>query len=384
MKHLHLEVYYKKFVDNFNDREKIINYIKTHTQIISDLIYNRIVPSTLFNEHNIDNNFKIIITAMIQKYHNYNFDNANDDVKNYYLQLKKNNEKNIIMDNQKTVIGLNNYLFLASEIDLHINKPTSSNNFDTLNKYIDKYMLIIFPDKCLIYSSHLSNKPNYRYMFDVYNNNIPNNIIDCLDQLLQYDNTYYKTDSHINLKGLYIVYNLFISTINKKLGLNFVERDINILQSINVDCLDKLCMGIGDLTWKFNLGNQHLNDMSDIYYKDTTLDLFYYKYIVNNNNKLRILNKQFVDITKEHEGSIITWNLVSNNIFYIKNLNIDPLWNNKLKIIIFYDSFLLHGLSLYFELFYETYFIKSIIDYTVIDHINPDYVFEFRVERFLF
>ena len=55
----------------------------------------------------------------------------------------------------------------------------------------------------------------------------------------------------------------------------------------------------------------------------------------------------------------------------------------KLRIIIFYDSFLLHVLPLYFSLFNDVYFIKNPYSNEIIEMIKPDYVIEFMVERFL-
>ena len=56
---------------------------------------------------------------------------------------------------------------------------------------------------------------------------------------------------------------------------------------------------------------------------------------------------------------------------------------NNYKILIFYDSFLLSTLHLYMNLFYETYCLKTTFNIDIVNSINPDYVFEFRVERFL-
>ena len=76
---------------------------------------------------------------------------------------------------------------------------------------------------------------------------------------------------------------------------------------------------------------------------------------------------------------VLSWDILSNYILYQKNIS-----NNKFKVLIFYDSFLTSLLSLYLELFEEVYMSKSVYDNTIINTINPDYVFEFRVERFLF
>ena len=55
----------------------------------------------------------------------------------------------------------------------------------------------------------------------------------------------------------------------------------------------------------------------------------------------------------------------------------------KIKVLIFYDSFLLNMIPIYIELFNEVYLIKKVYNNELIQLINPDYIFEFRVERFL-
>jgi len=54
-----------------------------------------------------------------------------------------------------------------------------------------------------------------------------------------------------------------------------------------------------------------------------------------------------------------------------------------ISIVIIYDSFLLPTLWLYLRMFEEVYMSKHIFTESIIDKINPDYVFEFRIERFL-
>ena len=82
----------------------------------------------------------------------------------------------------------------------------------------------------------------------------------------------------------------------------------------------------------------------------------------------------------EEKNEFARWDIISKYIIYIKNENINP----KIKVLIFYDSFLLHSLQLYFDLFYEIYFIKNVYNIETINLIKPDFVFEFRCERFLF
>jgi len=105
--------------------------------------------------------------------------------------------------------------------------------------------------------------------------------------------------------------------------------------------------------------------------------MIYNNYIIKDNRDIRILDYNMEDKTKELEDKLLNWDVLSKNIIYKKNNEM------KKRIIIFYDSFLLNIISLYLEIFYEIYMIKNIYDDKFIDIIKPDYIFEFRVERFL-
>ena len=89
----------------------------------------------------------------------------------------------------------------------------------------------------------------------------------------------------------------------------------------------------------------------------------------NKLNKNKIKNRSFLmDNASIHKSKKM--------IKYIKD--------NNLKVIFFYDSFMTFGIHLYLNLFKEIYFIKNIFDPNYINIIKPDYIFELRVERFLF
>ena len=93
---------------------------------------------------------------------------------------------------------------------------------------------------------------------------------------------------------------------------------------------------------------------------------------------LKIYDYNLNDNTSDLIGKLIDWEIISKYIF--KQFNPDK----KFKVIIFYDSFLLIEIfSLYMEIFQEAYMIKNKYDNNLISIINPDYVFEFRIERFL-
>jgi len=282
----------------------------------------------------------------------------------------------------KTLIGKNNVLFLINdackELEAHCNNLNLVKD-NTLSRYQFKnYLLFVYPNKSFIYKHCLPDEyvVKYRPAFQIYNNKLKTNIYDLYEILKNEEDVYYKTDTHINNKGNYIVYNYFIKILNQRLGLNVIPKKIH-LNVIHCE-LSTLQCGIGDLTWSDNLGNQTLSDKKDNYYFNDDIKFYCFYKIINENN-IRFLNYNLKDNTKQLEGQIVNWDIVSKNIIYIKNNNAIPL-----KVIIFYDSFLLAILSLYFDLFNELYLIKNIYDNEIINKIMPDFIFEFRVERFLF
>jgi hypothetical protein len=102
------------------------------------------------------------------------------------------------------------------------------------------------------------------------------------------------------------------------------------------------------------------------------------KHIINVNGNIFFLDTELNNKNEELNGLIVDWNIISNYIIYKKN-NLD----NGLKVLIFCDSFLLNIIPLYLELFDEVYIAKKIYDVELIKLVNPNYVFEFRLERFL-
>ena len=181
----------------------------------------------------------------------------------------------------------------------------------------------------------------------------------------------------MNLKCSYIIYNKFIEEINKLYNLNLVPKIINLEKKVCI--LKNLCLGIGDLTWETNLGNQILNDINDTFYYSNDVIDFYNKYKIIDNSNIRIIDYNLNDMTLELENKneFLHWNIISKYIIY-KNQN-----KNAIKVLIFYDSFLLNIMPLYLDLFENVYFVKSIYNNDIINKISPDYVFEFRCERFL-
>ena len=75
----------------------------------------------------------------------------------------------------------------------------------------------------------------------------------------------------------------------------------------------------------------------------------------------------------------LDWQNLIASIFYHKSKI--PCINR--KVLIFYDSFLLPCIQLYKNLFSDIYFVKSLFNNNINNKINPDLIFEFRIERFL-
>lgn len=286
------------------------------------------------------------------------------------------------MNLNKTLIGLNNYLFLINdssrELEVHCNNLNLVNNKNLKRYNLDNFLLIIFPNKSIVYKNYLPNNYNAKFRpgLEEYIKYFGNKIIDTYDILKHESNTYYKTDTHINIKGSYIVYRHFIKKVNEIYNLNIKPKEIKLLCKECV--LTELKYGIGDLLWKSNLGDQKVDSNIDTFYYSDDISFLYYNHVINKNDEIRILNTDLNDINEDLQGSLISWEILSNNILYKKNNFVD-----KTKILIFYDSFLIPLLELYLEMFGEVYMIKKQYDKKFIDMINPDYVFEFRVERFL-
>jgi hypothetical protein len=159
--------------------------------------------------------------------------------------------------------------------------------------------------------------------------------------------------------------------------MNLIPKNINIKVKKDIE-LSPLGLGIGDLTWPQNLDNQILNDKKDNFYYSDDIIQFYIKYKIQNTDYL-FYNYKLENKTDELQNQIVSWDIISSYIIY-KNNNL----KEKIKVIIFYDSFLLNIIPMYTELFNEVYLIKKQYNNELIKLINPDYVFEFRVERFLF
>jgi hypothetical protein len=288
---------------------------------------------------------------------------------------------------EKTLIGKDEYLFLkndsANEIEVHCNNLCLVSDINLSRYNFHNFFMVVFPNKSLIYKKYLPDNfiIKYRPALDIYKEKFKNRLLDGYTILQDINDTYYKTDSHINLKGNYEIYKNFIDIINKLYNLNFEKKQIDI-QSITT-ILNKLPFAIGDLTQKINLGNQVLKSIEDTFYFSNDFEVIYNKYNITSDGHLRFLDYELNDKTNELK-TFLHWEIISNYIIHSSANDT----NKFKKILVFYDSFLLNILRLYIETFnnsgFNVYFSKTIYNNELINKINPDYVFEFRVERFLF
>ena len=283
---------------------------------------------------------------------------------------------------EKTLIGKNGYLFLndnARELDVHCNNLCLVKYpLDRYNKYLDKYYITVFPNKSIICKQYLPDNYDAKYRPGLlkYQEYFKDRLFDSYNILKDFNEPYYKTDTHMNLNGSYQVYINFVKNINNLYNLDVPIKILKIecVQNIN---LNDLNLGIGDLTWDTNKGTQVLeNTLDNHYFSNDLIQIYCQK---NNNNNIIFFDYNLVDKTNDINDHIINWPIISNHILY--KLNKDSI---KKKVVIFYDSFLLSTIWLYLTMFEEVYLIKNIYDEALVDKINPDFVFEFRVERFLF
>ena len=286
----------------------------------------------------------------------------------------------------KTLIGKNDYLFLQNdsnkELEIHINNLclVREDFHKQLEKYIHKYLLIVFPDKSLIHKEYLPEgfEVKYRPGLDKYKNYLKDHILD-LYSYLKHEDSYYKTDTHMNLNGACISYGVVLEKIKELFDFD-VEKRVNIRMEKKECVLKELHLALGDLTLEMNLGDQTLNNISDTYYYSEDVKGILYLYSLNENDKkISIVDYDLNDCTHLFIGNVIDWNVISNYIIYSNNEEV----KEKKKILIFYDSFLLSSLSLWMQTFNEIFFVKNEFSPELIEKINPDYIFEFRVERFL-
>ncbi|CAD5929212.1 hypothetical protein PCC9214_01168 [Planktothrix tepida] len=286
----------------------------------------------------------------------------------------------------KTLIGKSGYLFLNNDSNSEIQKHSQnigniSNNLLDKYKHLNKYYLFVYPDKSVQCQKYLPDnvKILYRNEIDKYKEKLGDRVIDLYEILKHEEDVYYKTDTHINRKGNLIVFDFFCDYIQKKLEITINKPKIKLIKQPNV-ILSELGLGLGDLTWDTNKGDLLLEDIKDDFYFYEGILPIYNKYVFKDNDDLRLIEIKDKSL---HEvilvGKVLNWSIISRYILYKKNGQA----NNNLKILIFYDSFLSNMLELILPLFSEIYLIKSTYTNDMTEIINPDFVFEFKIERFL-
>ena len=375
------KVFIKVLFSDINNWENILSEIigKKITVIPDDL------PSSK-QTYNLYNNFKKLYNVPKDFIENIKLNDKEFTIYNSEKEqdeyIKKWNRLN------KTLIGKNGYLFLNNDANQELRVHNDNLcligdlTLKKYNNYKEKMILTIFPNKSLVYKHYLPDGYDikYRPAFDIYNEYFKERIIDGYKILENEEDTFYKTDTHMNLKGSYTIYCNFIKKLNEVFKLNVETKDITINKK-TVKSLFEINDGIGDLMWNINLGYQELSDTEDNYYFSNELIEIYLKYTLAENDPLRLLtinNNKIVDVTDQHINSVVDWNIITKNILYKKNSN-----KPKRKCLIFYDSFLLSTLDLYLEMFEEVYLSKTVFYKPFIEAIQPDYIFEFRIERFL-
>ena len=111
--------------------------------------------------------------------------------------------------------------------------------------------------------------------------------------------------------------------------MNIIPKQIT-LNKKEVISLSELQLGIGDLTWKSNLGDQSIDNTNDIYYYSDDFELIYCKKYIDDAFKLLLFDNIIIDETNKHIGKLLEWTLVSKYILN-KTFNIPTkkyFWEN--------------------------------------------------------
>jgi hypothetical protein len=333
------------------------------------------------------------INCEINNTHNYLCTKYIIDIKDkkiFYKQNIKNsnpyNEENKI----KTLFGKDDYLFLINDacrsLENHCNYRTLFNiNYIKLyNEYINskKILFFMFPNKEIICKEYLPDK--YKILNRDKMSYYKYNFIDLFYDSTQLFNVedFYKTDTHINLKGMIKFYKEACKIISKKLNVDIEDKEFNIKM--------KEVLGNGDLLQGVNIGtNIAKKIMEKVYYIDNNSNIInniYDNDIYDNNiyykktNNIKILNNNLIDISEYYYEKMLYFEDIKDKILYCKNNIVNKKYN---RVVIFYDSFLSSTVYLYLSLFREVYMVKSIFKRKIIENINPDFILEFRIERFL-
>jgi hypothetical protein len=138
----------------------------------------------------------------------------------------------------KTLIGKNGYLFLINdsceELKVHCNNLNKVSDLKLSRYQFNNFFIVVFPNKSLQLKQYLPDNyiVKYRPALEIYKKKFQEKMLDAYEILKNEDEVFYKTDTHMNLKGDYIVYCNFIKQINKLYKFNLVPKIITIEKKI--------------------------------------------------------------------------------------------------------------------------------------------------------
>jgi len=248
-----------------------------------------------------------------------------------------------------------------------------------LSRYsFPRFMMVIYPDKSVVCKDKLPDGfiSAHRPAATLYKQVLGDKVLDAYDVLNGVDEIFYKTDTHLNLKGNVLVYNAFLSKLRETYGVDVVAREVELKRR---ECeLNTLPYGMGDLLWKTNLGDQVVPTHLDVYYSSPQIEPIYQTHVLSFlRGRIRLLDYALFDMTETFHGATLSWDIISNHILCQCNPG------KNYTVVIFYDSFLLNVMDLYLAMFQRVFLIKNVYNPALIQQLSPDFVFEFRVERFL-
>jgi hypothetical protein len=251
---------------------------------------------------------------------------------NNYKKYSLNEAAKIITDlkgkyeglKRKTLVGKEGYLFLqndsARELEVHNYNLCLVSKLFYENDINKNYFLVVFPNKSFLFKEYLPVGYNlkYRPAFNKYATFLKDHVLDGYEVLFNETETYYKTDTHINLKGAYLVYCAFIDKINKLFSLNVPKLKINLVKEY-VESLTILNKGLGDLTWTENAGDSLCaSNVCDVFYSSNDIDEIYCKYIIHlksDDYKIRFFSYEFLS----YFLSLTSFVNISRVYFFIKD-----------------------------------------------------------------
>ena len=150
----------------------------------------------------------------------------------------------------KTLKGKDNCLFLINDSERSLKKHTANESALLLEDVmwrqdVDNLYMVVYPDKEVICENSLpdGNEIKYRTSLDIYKTVLEDRLLDPTDILDATD--YYKTDTHMNNKGNYKLYNRFIEFLRHKFPEHTIEAVNFELTKVEVPSLYDSQPGLG-------------------------------------------------------------------------------------------------------------------------------------------